>query len=89
LGSLTNEETRAKMSASKKGNSNGQNQPNSLKIQVTDLEKDTKTIYSSMCEAAKALNINVGTISRYFSNNGYQKKPYKKRYVFIITKIDS
>jgi len=58
LGSLTNEETRAKISASKKGNSNGQNQPNSLKIQVTDLEKDTKTIYSSMCEAAKALNIN-------------------------------
>jgi hypothetical protein len=37
-----------------------------------------------MSEAAKALNIDVRIISRYFSNN--QKKPYKKRYVFIITK---
>jgi hypothetical protein len=36
-----------------------------------------------MCEAAKALNIHVSTISNYFRKN--QKKPYKKRYVF--TKI--
>jgi len=77
-------ESRAKMSASKMGNSNAKNHPNSLKIEVTDLEKDTSTIYNSMREAAKALNIHVSIISRYFSNN--QKKPYKKRYVFIITK---
>ena len=66
------------------GNSNSKNNPNSIKIQVTDLELNTSTIYNSMGEAARALNIDVRIISRYFSNN--QKKPYKKRYVFIITK---
>ncbi len=80
LGKTRSEETRAKMSASKMGNSNGKNHPNSLKIEVTDLEKDTSTIYNSMCEAAKALNILQSSISRYFKNN--QKKPVKGRYVF-------
>jgi len=84
LGSNRSEESRAKISGALKGNSNAKNHPNSLKIEVTDLEKDTSTIYNSMREAAKALNIHVSIISRYFSNN--QKKPYKKRYVFIITK---
>jgi group I intron endonuclease len=55
----------------------------SQQIEVTDLEEKTTTTYNSISEAAKALNINVGTIRQYFRNN--QKKPYKNRYVF--TKI--
>jgi hypothetical protein len=51
-----------------------------IKIQVTDLELNTSTIYHSMYEAAKALNIPQSRISLYFRNN--QQKPYKKRYVF-------
>lgn len=55
------------------------------KIEVTDLELDTKTSYSSIYAAAKALNINHGTILGYFRQN--QQKPYKRRYIF--KKIDS
>jgi len=35
-----------------------QNHPNSIKIEVTDLELNTKTIYKSMRAGARALNIN-------------------------------
>jgi hypothetical protein len=52
-------------------------------IEVTDLEKDTKTIYSSMWKAAAALNIRIQAISNYINRN--QKKPFRGRYVF--TKI--
>jgi hypothetical protein len=62
------------------GNSNAKNHPNSIKIQVTDLELNTSTIYNSMREAARALNISIQGISLYFKNN--QKKPLKGRYVF-------
>jgi len=48
------------------------------------LETDTKTIYNSLSEAARALNIADRAISQYFTRN--QKKPYKGRYIF--TKID-
>jgi group I intron endonuclease len=95
LGSITNEETRAKISAyqmgrkksledkanisaSMMGNNNGKN--SSLKIEVTDLELGTKTLYNSMGEAARALNIAACRISNYFAQN--QQKPYIKRYVF-------
>jgi hypothetical protein len=73
------------MSASKMGNtnSNSKNHPNSKKIEVTDLELDTKTTYNSINEAARALNLPLSSISKYFTRN--QIKPYKKRYVF--TKI--
>jgi hypothetical protein len=74
------EETKAKMSASKMGNSNSKIQPNAQQILVTDLELNTKTIYNSMREAARALNISIQGISLYFKNN--QKKPLKGRYVF-------
>jgi hypothetical protein len=40
-----------------------------------------------MGAAAKALNIDVCIISRYFSRN--QIKPYKKRYVFTISKRET
>lgn len=49
-------------------------------IEVVDMEKNETTIYNSMSEAARALNINKSRISTYFSNN--QKKPYKGRYIF-------
>jgi group I intron endonuclease len=74
------EETRAKMSASKMGNTNAKNHPNFIKIEVTDLELNTKTIYNSIHEAARALNIHPGRISEYFTRN--QKKPYKGIYTF-------
>jgi group I intron endonuclease len=57
-------------------------QPNSKKIEVTDLETKITTSYNSICEAAKALNIKQCIISGYFSRN--QSKPYKGRYVFSL-----
>jgi predicted GIY-YIG superfamily endonuclease len=77
--------TRAKISASKIGNthSTSQSHPNSTKTVVTDLEFKTKTTFGSICEAARALNIHPYIISGYFNRN--QIKPYKGRYVF--TKI--
>jgi group I intron endonuclease len=78
-------EHKAKISASMFGKNNAKNQPSSLKIEVTDLEKNISTIFNSMGEAARALKIAQAIISTYFRNN--QKKPYKGRYVF--TKIDS
>jgi hypothetical protein len=80
FGKTHNEETSAKISASKIGNSNGKNQPNAQIIQVTDLELVTKTLYNSMNDGARALNIDARIISTYFSRN--QIKPYKGRYVF-------
>jgi hypothetical protein len=74
------EEYRAKMSASMRAWA--KKSPKSQKIQVTDLELDTKTTFHSISEAARALNINQRTISNYFIRN--QKKPYKGRYLFTI-----
>ncbi len=55
--------------------------PNSIKIEVSwALELDTKTLYNSIWAAARALNINPGRISGYFTRN--QKKPYKGIYTF-------
>jgi hypothetical protein len=71
------EETRAKMSASQMGNSKAKK----IKIEVTDLELKTSTIYNSMSAGARALNIRQSTISNYFDRN--QKKPLNGRYVFI------
>jgi group I intron endonuclease len=64
----TLEETISKITAS---------QPNSIKIEVLDLERNTKTISPAAGSAARALNINRKTISNYFNLN--QKKPYKGR----------
>ncbi len=62
------------------GNSNSKNQPNSLKIEVTDIYLNSSALYNSMNEAARALNIPHCRITQYFTNN--QKKPYKGRYIF-------
>jgi hypothetical protein len=83
LGITRSEETRAKTSASMLGNSNGIKQ--AQKIEVLDLKLNTTTTYISFSEAARALNILHSGISNYFSRN--QRKPYKGRYVFSITKI--
>jgi group I intron endonuclease len=88
LGKIRTEEVRAKMCAAKMGANNpmfgiprpeGAGSP-SQPIEVVDMEKNETTIYNSMSEAARALNINKSRISTYFSNN--QKKPYKGRYIF-------
>jgi hypothetical protein len=62
------------------GNTNGKNNPNSQVIEVTDIKNNTTISYNSMSEAARALNINLTVIVKYFANN--QKKPYKGRYTF-------
>jgi len=49
-------------------------------IEVSDLQEKTTTSYNSIGEAARALNINNGTISKYFAND--QTKPYKGKYIF-------
>lgn len=68
------------MSVSKKGNSNSKNPSRAIKIEVTDLELNTKTTYDSMGAAAIALNIDNRAISNYLKRN--QIKPYKGRYTF-------
>lgn len=52
----------------------------SIQIKVQDLVENKTTIYSSLREASKALNIWKQTISKYLINN--QTKPYRKRYIF-------
>jgi hypothetical protein len=66
------------------GKNSGKNQPNSLKIEVTDLKTGISISYHSMNEAAKAINIRHSSISNYFKCNS--KKPIKGRYLF--KKID-
>jgi hypothetical protein len=66
------------------GNSNGKNQPNAQKIQVTDIYLNSSTLYNSINEAARALNLPHCRITQYFTNNQYQKKPYKGRYIFTL-----
>jgi group I intron endonuclease len=80
------EETKEKLSVSKMGNSNGKNQPNSIKIQVTDLETGISTVYNSIRETARALNIFNNSI--YKNMKSKSQKPYKGRYIFVYKKID-
>ena len=59
----------------------GENNPNSSKIEVTDLKEITTNSYNSFSEAARALNLpSHNVISNYIKNN--QQKPYKARYTF-------
>ena len=71
-GKTHSEETRKKLSAA--------NKENLQKIEVFDEKNKITTIYNSMSEAAKALNIKHTIISIFISNN--QKKPYKGLYRF-------
>jgi len=70
-------QTKTKISDALKGKNNN---PNSQQIEVTDIKNNTTNTYNSICEAARALNINNSTIVKYFTNN--QQKPYKNRYTF-------
>lgn len=54
-------------------------QPTRIKIEVLDLETNTKTSYDSIRAAARALNIAQTRFSMYFSRN--QKKPLNGRYI--------
>jgi len=52
----------------------------SQQIEVIDKNTNEITVYNSISEAGKALNISHATIVKYFTNN--QQKPYKGRYTF-------
>lgn len=95
LGIKRSDETRAKMKAGSIAKNLGKthsaetiakmkvaalNQASCVKIEVTDLKLDTKTIYPSISETARALSISQSSISQYFSKN--QQKPCKSRYIF-------
>lgn len=76
LGRKQSEEAKAKISAFQASNP----QAKSVKIEVQDLETGITTLYNSINEAARALNICPSRIVKYFVQN--QKKGYKKRYIF-------
>lgn len=77
-----------KLSAAKLGNKNGTGGKGreraegagnpSVQIEVFNLETGIKTIYPSMSEAGKALDLPSGSIRMYLSRNS--KKPYKGIY---------
>jgi len=59
------EETRNKISVSRKANPSGSSQPSSQKIEVLDLETNITTRYDSMREASGALNVNLSSVGQY------------------------
>lgn len=56
------------------------NNPNTIKIEVVDLELKTVTTYPSIRAAGKTLDIKYSSIGTYLKRN--QKSPYKGRYIF-------
>jgi hypothetical protein len=81
-------ETLEKLSAIQRGENNprfGKPRPEGAgkpckKLQVFDKDTNVTTLYPSISEAARVLNIDPRRIYMYFSRN--QAKPYKKRYIF-------
>lgn len=63
------------------------NHPKASTIEVTDLELNTKTIYTSLRAVSRDLNIQHNIISNYFKRS--QIKPYKGRFVFKNLLLDS
>lgn len=57
-------------------------QPNSIKVEVVDLETNTSTIYDALKGAARALNINRRYIEHYIYLN--QDKPVLGKYTFKL-----
>jgi hypothetical protein len=87
LGRKLSDETKQKMSEVRKGILLGRPRPvgagrAGVQLEVLDLFTGTKTDYPSFSEAAIALGVTKGSISRYFSRNA--QKPYKGRYILII-----
>jgi hypothetical protein len=80
LGRTHSEESKKKISDSKKGAAQplGTGKP-SQSIEVTDIKKNTKTIYDSISAAARALDIPGHRSLQYSLTTG---KAYKKRYTF-------
>ena len=79
------EETKQKIRESNKGILLGRTRPegsgrSNVLIEVLDLKTETKTVYPSMSDAARALGTTKASISMYFSKN--TKKPFKGRYRF-------
>ena len=93
MGKIVSEETKVKISKALLGNKNAKNnlgreRPEgagspSVQIEVLDLETNIKTIYSTMNETGRALDVpsplGSGSIRIYFSRNTL--KPYKGRYL--------
>lgn len=75
LGKKLSDETKQKISEANLGHKHSTeaiakiSQKLSQKIEVLDLETGTKTTYSSMGEAARALGVSQPTITRYFTRN--------------------
>ena len=85
LGRKHSEETKKMISDALLGNKNslGRKRPDgagkpSVQIEVLDLESGIQTVYPSISEAAKALDVRYSTISNYILRN--TQKPYKGRY---------
>lgn len=57
-------------------------QPNSIKVEVVDLEKNTTTVYAAIKAAARALGIDRRYIEHYIHLN--QDKPFLDRYIFKL-----
>nr|YP_010233341.1 NADH dehydrogenase subunit 4 [Auricularia heimuer]QSX43106.1 NADH dehydrogenase subunit 4 [Auricularia heimuer] len=90
-GRKLSEQTRDKLSIAFKGENNprfGKKKPEgsgspSIKIKVLDILTGVSTIYTSMSEAAKALNCPSSSISGYFFRK--RQTPFKKR--FLLEKL--
>jgi len=79
LGKTHSEETKVRISEAMKGKKRSKNagipcQP----IEVLDLYTGIQTVYTSMGEAARALDVPTGSVRSYFSRN--TQKPFKGQY---------
>jgi len=76
------EKHKAAISAALMGKNKGKNSSLSQKILVIEVLTNESTIYPSMREAAKSLNISYSVISSFIGRN--QLKPYKGKYIFQV-----
>jgi group I intron endonuclease len=81
FGKKHSDETRKKMSDANLGQAKpkGSGRP-CHRIEVFDNKNNQTTTYDSISAAARALNIQKATISKYFARDS--QKPYKDQYVF-------
>jgi hypothetical protein len=86
-GRTHSDESREKISNAMIGNTNKKEKPKTIgsgrpsqAIEVIDEKTNKTTIYSSMGEAARALNIPFQSISAYFIKN--RTKPFRGQYTF-------
>jgi predicted transcriptional regulator len=78
----TDDETLKGYSISKLENLENEITRGTKRIEVTDLETNEVTIYSSFTLAAKHLNIPQSSISGYFAKQ--RVNPFRKRYIFKL-----